>query len=397
MPPTAPRSLHSLLLLTVFLDVAGFGMILPLLPFYAQSYGASPFEIGALFASYSLAQGLCAPPLGRLSDRYGRRPVLLAALAVNAAALLLFAGATTFPVLFAARLLSGAAAANFGIAQACMADSTPASERTRGLGMMGAAFGAGIVLGPGLGGALSLLGHRAVPLGAALLCLVNLALVALLLPETLPAGARRPVRAAELVPLGALGRVERPVLGLMGLLFVLVFAFSTMEGTLALYCAERFGFGVGKTSALMVAIGVVLILVQGLLVGRLATRFGERRLLLAGIAVMAIGLAALPIAPRLGGLVAASAVLAVGYGLHQPALLGLVSRLSAGAQQGEALGLARSMQAFARTLGPLWGGWVFAAAGIAWPFWSAGAVMAVAGCVAAALLLRRDATVAQLA
>ena len=397
MPETAARSSRSLLFLTVFLDVAGFGMILPLLPFYARRYGADAFEIGALFACYSLAQGLCAPLLGRLSDRLGRRPVLLAALAVNTAALLLFAAADSFALMFAARLLSGMAAANFSIAQAYVADVTAPGERARGMGMIGAAFGAGFVLGPALGGALALLGQVAVPLGAAALCLVNLALVALRLPESLRSGPRRPLRGTELVPLAGLARVARPVLGLLALVFSIVFAFSVMEGTLALYCADRFGFGVGKTSALMVTIGVTLALVQGLLVGRLVARWGERRLVIVGIALMALGLAAIPAAPLVAALIAACALLAIGSGVHQPALLGLISRLSADSEQGEALGLSRSMQAFARTLGPLWGGWAFAYLGRAWPFWTAGAVMAAAGCAAAALLLRREAPVAQLA
>ena len=397
MPQTAASSRKPLLFLTVFLDVAGFGMILPLLPFYAQRYGADAFAVGALFACYSLAQGLCAPLLGRLSDRLGRRPVLLAALALNAAALLLFAAADSFAVLLAARLLSGVAAANFSIAQAYVADVTPPGERARGLGLIGAAFGAGFVLGPALGGGLALLGQRAVPLGAAALCLVNLALVALRLPESLRAGTRRPLRLAELVPLAGLARVARPVLGMLLLVFTIVFAFSVMEGTLALYCADRFGFGVVETSALLVAIGVTLAVVQGVLVGRLVARWGERRLVIAGIALMAFGLAAIPAAPLVAGLIAACALLAIGSGVHQPALLGLISRLSADSEQGEALGLSRSMQAFARTLGPLWGGWAFAYLGRAWPFWTAGAVMAAAGLAAAALLLRRAEPLAQAA
>jgi MFS transporter, DHA1 family, tetracycline resistance protein len=263
--PSSPRAL---LFLTVFLDVAGFGMILPLLPFYAQRYGADAFAVGALFACYSLAQALCAPLLGRLSDRYGRRPVLLAALLANAGALLLFASAETFLVLFVARTLSGVAAANFSIAQAYVADVTPPRDRARGLGMIGAALGLGFVLGPGLGGLLAMLGdaagldgQRAVPIGAAVLTLANFALVAMRLPESLPTAGRRPLRLGAMVPLVGLLRVERPVLGLMALFFAVIFAFSTMEATLALFCAERFGFGIGETSVLLVALGVVIALV----------------------------------------------------------------------------------------------------------------------------------------
>jgi DHA1 family tetracycline resistance protein-like MFS transporter len=393
--PHSPRAARGLLFLTVFLDVAGFGMILPLLPFYAQRYGADAFQVGALFACYSLAQGLCAPLLGRLSDRFGRRPVLLAALLANAAALLLFASARSFAALFVARTASGIAAANFSIAQAYVADVTAPHQRARGMGMIGAALGMGFVLGPGLGGLLALLGQVAVPLGAAALTLVNFALVALRLPESLPAGERRRLRGAALVPLLGLARVERPLLGLLALFFTVIFAFSTMEGTLALYCAHRFGFGVVETSALLVSIGVVMALVQGVLVGRLVVRFGERRLLLAGIVLMACALLALPAAPRFAAFFPVCVLLAVGSGIHQPSLLGLVSRLSGSAEQGEALGLSRSMQAFARTFGPLWGGWTFKALGVSWPFWTAGGVMALAGVGAVVLVARRQPSLAQ--
>jgi DHA1 family tetracycline resistance protein-like MFS transporter len=387
---------RALLFLTVFLDVAGFGMILPLLPFYAQRYGADAFAVGALFACYSLAQALCAPFLGSLSDRFGRRPVLLGALLVNAGALLLFASAESFLMLFVARTLSGLGAANFSIAQACVADVTPARERARGMGMIGAALGMGFVLGPGIGGLLSMAGdavgvdgQRSVAAGAALLTLIDFALVALRLPETLPREARRRLRLDALVPFGGLVRVQRPVLGLMALFFTVMFAFSTMEATLALFCAARFGFGVAETSALLVAIGVVLAAVQGGIVGRLVARFGEQRLLLAGIVMMAVGLLTLPAAPVVAALAGPCGLLAIGSGIHQPSLLGLVSRLSSGAEQGEALGLSRSMQALARTLGPLWGGWVFARLGPPWPFWTASAVMATAAVAAATLLARQ--------
>jgi DHA1 family tetracycline resistance protein-like MFS transporter len=385
-PPARPN--RALLFFTVFLDVAGFGMILPLLPFYAQRYGADPVRVGALFACYSLAQALCAPILGRLSDRYGRRPVLLLALLANAAALALFGFARTFVVLFIARTASGMAAANFSIAQAYVADTTPPRERTKRLGMIGAAVGMGFVLGPGIGGALSLLGQRAVPFGSALLALVNVLLVFFLLPESLPPERRSRLDGIAFVPFAGLARADRAVLGLLGLFFLVLFAFSTMEGTLALYCQHRFGFGVGQTSVFMVGIGVVIAAVQGGLVGRLAARFGERRLMLAGIVIMAVGLAVLPTAPMVGALAGAGALLAIGSGIHQPSLLGLVSRLTDEATQGETLGLSRSMQALARTLGPLWGGWTFQTLGPPWPFWTAAMVMAVAGGFALLLLLK---------
>ncbi|HVS03388.1 MAG TPA: MFS transporter [Thermoanaerobaculia bacterium] len=365
-----------ILFFTVFLDLAGFGMILPLLPFYAQRYGATPFDVGALFACYSLAQAFCAPLLGRLSDRWGRRPVLLVAIAVNVLALLLFAGARSFLALFLARTLSGVAAANFSIAQAYVADVTSPNERVKGLGMVGAALGMGFVLGPGLGGLLSMIGQVAVPLGAAVLAAGNLLLVAGWLPESLPGHRRSAFRGAPWLSLRALVTLQRPLPGLLGLFFVVLFAFSTMEATLALYCEARFGFGVAETSVLLVLVGLVIAGVQGGLVGRLVPRFGERGLVVAGIVAMAGGLLLMPLAPLVPLLAVPLGLLAVGSGIHQPALLGLVSQLASEEAQGRTLGLSRSMGALARTAGPLWGGWTFQTLGPAWPFWTAGVVMA---------------------
>lgn len=389
----ATRSTRGILFLTVFLDVAGFGMILPLLPFYAQRYGADAFQVGALFATYSLAQALFAPLLGRLSDRLGRRPVLLGALVASAASLLLFASARSFLVLFIARTASGMAAANISITQAYVADTTPPLERARGLGLLGAAMGLGFVLGPGLGGLLALLGQVAVPLGAAALALVNLILVATSLPESLPPEARHGGRGSWF-PLVGLFHVERPVAAMLGVFFVVIFAFSIMEATLALYCEERFGFGVLETSLLLVMIGVVLAGVQGIFIGRLVTRFGEQALVVTGILIMAVGLLALPLAPVVSLLAGTCALLAIGAGIHQPSLLGLLSRMSRESSQGETLGLSRSMQALARTVGPLWGGWAFKSLGPEWPFWTGGGVMALA-LLAAIYLLRHRRTVAE--
>jgi MFS transporter, DHA1 family, tetracycline resistance protein len=313
--------------------------------------------------------------------------VLLGALVASAASLFLFAAAGSFLVLFIARTAAGMAAANISITQAYVADTTPPLERARGLGFLGAAMGLGFVLGPGLGGLLALFGHVAVPLGAAALALVNFALVAARLPESLPPEARHRGEGSWF-PLVGLRYQQRSVGAMLAVFFVVIFAFSTMEATLALYCEARFGFGVVETSVLLVMIGVVLAGVQGLFIGRLVPRYGERRLVVAGIFLMALGLLALPLAPVVALLAGACALMAIGAGIHQPSLLGLLSQMSREASQGETLGLSRSMQALARTVGPLWGGWAFKSLGPEWPFWSGGAIMALA-LLAALFLLRR--------
>lgn len=373
MPPPSVRP-RAVLFFTVFLDLAGFGMILPLLPFYAERFGASPFEVGVLFAGYSFAQAICAPLLGQLSDRVGRRPVLLVAIAANALAHLLFAAGRTVAVLLVARIASGAASANYSIAQAYVADVTPAADRAKGLGLIGAALGLGFVLGPGIGGLLSLISQVAVPLGAAALGAVNLVLVTALLPESHPPEERlRPETPRP--PFTDLGEIGRPAGKILGLYFLVVVAFSAMEATLALYCERRFEFGVAETSWLLVMVGVVIAAVQGGLVGRLVPSFGERRLVLLGIGTMAVGLVGLPFAPTVAGLVIATAVLGVGSGLHNPSLLGLLSRMTSASKQGSTLGYSRTMGALARTAGPIWGGWVFQQMGPSWPFWIAGGLM----------------------
>lgn len=382
--------------LTILLDLIGFGMILPLLPFYAQELHASPFEIGLLFSSYSLTQLLFAPLLGRLSDRVGRRPVLLASIAGGAASYLLFALAPNYGILLLARSLSGLAAANYAIAQAYMADVSAPEERSKAMGLVGAAFGLGFVLGPALGGLLahagtwSGLGHRIVPLTAAALSTINLMIALFGLPESLSPELRRGAvaRGGSWLGLSDLRTVARggPLRGLMVLFFLVMFCFSIMETTLALFCQERFDFGVRETSWLFVFVGIVLVIVQGGLLGRLIRRFGERSLILSGIFLMALGLALLPSGSNLGFLLLGLLLLAVGQGVHNPSSLGLLSRLTDERSQGGTIGLSRSFGALARTLGPAVGTWIFGAFGSNWPFWTAGGLMLVALLVAVGVL-----------
>jgi DHA1 family tetracycline resistance protein-like MFS transporter len=378
--------------LTVLLDLIGFGMLLPLLPFYAEKLHASPAAIGLLFSSYSLTQLLFSPLLGRLSDRVGRRPLMLVSILGSAAAHLMFAFAGSFALLVLARSLAGVAASNYSIAQAYMADVSSVENRSKAMGLIGAAFGIGFVLGPALGSILSLtqLGPRAVPLTAAALSAVNFLIALSWLPESLPREVRARSRARPWVDPAGFARMWQspPVRGLMLLFFLVMFCFSLFEATLALYCQRRFGFDEHRTSLLFVYVGVVLVIVQGGLLGRLVRRYGEKQLILSGIALMAVGLAALPVYPSLGLLAASLLVLAVGSGVHNPSASGLLSQLTDAESQGSVIGLSRSFGALARTLGPVTGTWIFGRAGAPWPFWTAGALMLVALGIAWDLLRR---------
>jgi multidrug resistance protein len=418
--PNAPRTAaprrRALLtvFLTILLDLIGFGMILPFLTFYAQEFKATPLQIGLLFSSYSLTQLLFAPILGRLSDRVGRRPVLLASIAGSVLSYAIFAAAPSYAVLLLARSLSGVAAANYAIAQAYMADVSSPAERSRAMGLVGAAFGLGFVLGPALGGLLAQLGSvssslahlgpRLVPIAAAILAGLNLLIASFSLPESLSPELRRGAvvrqgrqnRGGSWLGIAELRDVWRdsPLRGLMVLFFLVMFGFSMMETTLALFCQARFGFGHRETSWLFVFVGVVLVIVQGGLIGRLVRRFGERRLILSGIVLMALGLALLPLTPmaippvwtQLWLLLAGLLLLAVGQGIHSPSSLGLLSRLTSEESQGSTIGLSRSFGALARILGPPAGTLIFGAAGAGWPFWAAGGVMLLALLVAVNVL-----------
>lgn len=388
---TVPRRrAFATIFLTILLDLIGFGMILPLLPFYAQQFRATPLAIGLLFSSYSLAQLVFAPILGRLSDRTGRRPVLLASICGSVVAYLLFAKAGSFLVLLLARTLSGIAASNYGIAQAYIADVTTPEERSRAMGMVGAAFGLGFVLGPALGGLLARFGPGAVPLSAAALSGLNLLIALIWLPESLGREVRGRSQDRPWLDVDGLRGLWRdvPLRGLMLLFFLVMLAFSMMEATLALFCQSRFGFGVAETSWLFAYVGVVLVVIQGGLIGPLARRFGERRLILGGILLMGLGLGLLAATPVVWALAASLGLLAIGSGLHNPSTLALLSRLTREESQGGTIGLSRSFGALARTLGPPAGTWIFGAAGDGWPFWTAGGLMLVAWLIAWDLLRR---------
>jgi MFS family permease len=397
-PRAAPRKRALLtVFLTILLDLIGFGMILPFLTFYAQEFHATPLQIGLLFSSYSLTQLLCAPLLGRLSDRVGRRPVLLGSIAGSALSYVVFAFAPSYAVLLLARSLSGVAAANYAIAQAYMADVSSPQERSKAMGLVGAAFGLGFVLGPALGfmlvfSPLAHFGPRLVPLAAAGLSALNLLIASVALPESLSPELRRSaaLRGGSWLGFSDLLAVWRdtPLRGLMVLFFLVMLCFSMMETTLALFCQARFGFGYRQTSGLFVFVGIVLVIVQGGLLGRLVRRFGERRLILAGIVLMALGLILLPVGTKLWFLLVSLLLLAVGNGIHNPSTTGLLSRLAGEESQGSTIGLSRSFGALARILGPPAGTWIFSAAGPGWPFWSAGALMLVALAVAVDVLRR---------
>jgi multidrug resistance protein len=373
-----------IIFVTVFIDLLGFGIIIPLLPFYAESYGASAFVVGMLGTSFSLMQFLFSPVWGRLSDRIGRRPIILIGLAGSCVSYLVLALAGSLSLIFLARIVGGIAGANIPTAQAYIADVTTPENRARGMGLVGAAFGLGFIFGPALGGILSHLGPSAPMWFASALCGANLLAAWFLLPESRHASPAR-VALGRLDSLRLAMRDRRLIL-LLSLYFIVTAAFSGFEATFALFSERRFGFTVSTIGYLFAFIGGTLALVQGMLVGRAVARIGEARLIPIAIAIIGLGIGLVPFAWSIPALLGAVGTLAVGMGFNGPALSSMVSRLTHADDQGGMLGLASSLASLGRVVGPAWGGLLFDTMGTTTPYLSAAAIMFVAFAVAVASL-----------
>ncbi len=367
------RSPLFLMALTIFIDFTGFGLIIPLLPFWAERLGAGAIGVGLALTTYALAQFIFTPVLGGLSDRYGRRPIILASLLVESIAFALTALATSFPLLLAARFIGGLGASNIGSAQAVVSDITTRENRARGMGAIGAAIGLGFVVGPAMGGILSPLGP-ALPFWVAMgLALLNGLLVLLFLPETHKNLSERSERAGRssltLIFTGWQKAAKYPVvlrLILVNLCFTL--AFTAMESVFALFSQRTFGWTASQNGYIFTYVGIIVVIMQGGLVGRLVKRFGERSLMLAGLGLLAIGLGLLPLSSSLALLLVSLGVLSVGEGAVTPTSSTLLSFATPQDSQGELLGLSQGIGGLGRTLGPLGASLLFARAGIGAPF-----------------------------
>ncbi|HWG89588.1 MAG TPA: MFS transporter, partial [Candidatus Thermoplasmatota archaeon] len=359
-------------------------------------FGVSEGWAGLLMASYSLMQFLFAPVWGRLSDRYGRRPVILVSLAGSVVTLALAGLATSFWMLLAARALAGVAGANISAAQAYVADVTTPENRAKGMGMVGAAIGLGFVLGPGFGGFLGQWGYALPAFVASGLAAVNLALAFLLLRESLPAGGPAEVnRRSKLLDLAALrASASRPVVGgVLAAGFLFLVAFSAMEATFSFWARDQHGWDQTEVGYLFFFIGIVLVGVQGGAIGPLTRRFGEARLLVAGLLLVTAGLVALPFATTLPLVLGAAALLALGAGLSTPSMSSLLSRSTEASNQGATLGLFQSLQSLGRVAGPVWGTLAFTHLGMGSPFLLGAALTAVV--VAVALAVMREVSKAE--
>jgi len=396
--------------LTVFIDLVGFGIVLPLLPLYGEHYDAEGWQIGLLMASFSLMQFLFAPVWGRLSDRVGRRPVLLISTAGAVGSYALFAFATRFEgalalwLIIASRAFAGICGANITVAQAYIADITPPEQRSKRMGLIGMAFGLGFIFGPPIGGfGFRHLGDAGPGIVASALCAVNLILAFFILAESWT-----PAKHADAAPRPRLEQwrhtLRQPTIGLLIVIFFLAtFCFTCFEITLGLVIAHNFKLGFKTPEAISVAAtlfmycGIIGAFVQGGPIGKLVKKFGERKLIAISLVLTGLSLAPLPfihgegklswslLFSSQGGpwwwLLITLAVLSIGSGLTRPPLFGLLSVLTPADEQGSTIGVAQSAGSLARIFGPMFAG-AFFEAHPAFPYLTCAVIAVITGFIA---------------
>lgn len=350
----------AILFLTVFIDLLGFGLVIPILPTYAVELGASSFEVGLVMAVYALMNFIFSPFWGTVSDRYGRRPVIAFTVGITAVAFLLLAHAHSLALLFAARMLAGIGSANIAASQAYITDITPPQGRAKALGLIGAAFGLGFIFGPPVGGFLKeYQGMAAVGYAAMALSMLNLLLILLFLPESLR--EKDGTTKLEIKPVTQAVRALRNerFRDLFLTSFIYITAFSMMQITVALLWEEHYGLSEAKVGYMFAAIGLASALVQGTMVGWLARTFGEARLMVHGSVIMGLGLLSIPYVPDAYFVPLAFvpiAMLALANGCLMPSITSLLSRNATEKEQGQVLGLNQSFGSLARIAGPTMGG-----------------------------------------
>ncbi len=388
----------------VFVDLLGFSLILPLLPYYAEQYGASPFIVGLLVASYAAASLVGSPILGRLSDRYGRRPVLLlsvfgtlvgflflglaAPIGEGLANLIAPSAANIFVlgVLFFARILDGVTAGNITVAQAYISDVTDEKNRAKGLGLIGAAFGLGFIIGPAIGGLLSKTSYGLPAFVAAGVATLNLIQIFFLLPESLTAERRREMGERQRPPFtlkALVAALNRPIVGpLLHVRFFFGLAFATFQSIFALYAQYKLGLTSDKTGYILAYVGVLSVITQGGLIGPLTKRYRENQLLITGLWLMAFSLLAWAFVPNVIVLLIVMLPLALSGGVLNTVIQSALTKAVTRDEIGGTLGLAGALEAVTRVIAPTVGGFllgnlgtwapgIFSAILMAWAVWFA--------------------------
>ena len=357
---------------TVALDLVGFGIVVPILGRYAERFGANGLQVGLMFASFSVAQMVFAPILGRISDKVGRKPVIVFSLIGTAVGSIVTGAAGALWVLFLGRILDGASGASVAVAQGAVADIAPPEQRARLMGMLGAAFGVGFVVGPALGG-LAALGGPHVPFYlAGSIAAVNAVAAMIRLPETKP-------DTSHITEKSQRGTALSPALKRFALVgFLSMLGFAGFEATFSIWGEKQFGFTEGSASIVFVFVGVTLVAVQGGLIGPLTQRLGSRKLLRIGLSLVAVGLLLLGVTTTWPMLFVALFLLSLGQGMSGPSGSALVAELAPVERRGEAIGYQQSTAAFGRVAGPVMAGALFDHVGINSQFLVSGILIMVA-------------------
>jgi len=372
--------------MTIFIDLIGFGIVIPLLPFYALNYQASALEVTLLSTVFSLMQFIFAPFWGSLSDRFGRRPILLFSIVGNLVSYTVFAFAGSLWVLFLSRIMAGTFSANFGAAQAYIADITTQENRSKGMGLVGAAFGLGFIFGPAIGGVLSPYGFEVPGLAAVGLCVVNLFFAWFFLPESYPKEAREKAprqKTAKPGPLTLFRNVlilktdRKHTFTLIMFFFLTVLAHAVYESTFALLMATQMKFDARQVGYLFTLVGVTTAIIQGGLIGKLTQYFGSRKLIVTGLLLASAALVILPLntAGSLSLLITVTVLYALGLALFSPSANALISTSAGEHEQGKVMGISQGFASLGRIIGPIWGGLAFGTLGPAAPFHSSAALM----------------------
>jgi MFS transporter, DHA1 family, tetracycline resistance protein len=379
---SSDRKALGLAFFIVFLDLLGASILIPVIPYVVRAYRPDAMTVGLLSLSYSAAQFLATPVLGALSDRVGRRPVLLISILGSAFGYFLFGWAGSLWVLFTSRILDGLTGGNLSTAQAYIADRSHPEDRAKNFGMIGAAFGLGFILGPAIGGALSKISLQAPAFAAGIVSLITFLTALFFLPESLPPEKRKAASFAlrHLNPFGHIAApLKRPVLRwLLPGFFVLAFAMSGLTSNFAVYTLNRYALTVSQNALILVWLGVVSVVVQGVVVRKMLPKVGENRLASEALMLSVLGYAVLAWSPSAWLLYVAIGIIAVGNGLGGPAMQGLLSRQAEAHEQGALMGVSASLSSLARVGGPIFAGAAFDHLGMSAPYW-AEAVLMVAG------------------
>lgn len=378
------------LFFVVFIDLVGFGIVIPLLPFFGEHFQASPDVVTLLLATYSITQLISAPVLGRLSDKYGRRPILLFSLLGSIITYVWLGFAETLMMLFIARAFNGFMAGNIATAFAYITDITTPENRAKGMGVIGAAFGLGFIAGPAIGGILA--GPDAAnpnfqlpALTAAALSAFAFILAIVKLKESLSEDARAKI--AKMPPRkhwqSFFETLMRPRLGLLiALSFLCTFVFAGMETTFAMWTRREFDWGPEQNGYLFAFLGIVSALIQGGLIGRLSKKFGEGKLVMVGSLLLGVGIGLIPFSDTLTLLLIATTILAIGFALSTPSLNSLISFEAGETERGGVMGASRSAATLARVLGPILAGVLFAQLGRDMPYYAGFIIMLIVAAIA---------------